>query len=294
MRAMFVMMNVARLSVGMQGLSNSVRAYQQSLEYAKERVQGATVIGDATIIGHPDVRRMLMTQKSTITALRHLLLLNAVNIDLAHHHPDVAVKARAEEMAGLLTPLCKSWGTDAGLEITSTNIQIHGGSGYIEETGAAQFWRDVRISLIYEGTNGVQAADLVARKMPVRMGQSFLEFIAEMQETVPALQAAGEEFSGLAASLERALGTLLKTTGWMLRTGAGGDAASVLAGSVEYQKMWSLVVGAWLLAKGALHEDAPADALGLANFFAAHQLSEVSGLAVSSTAGAGVLTAVAL
>jgi len=286
MRAMFVMMNVARLSVGMQGLSQSVRAYQQSLEYAKDRVQGRTVTGEKTIIGHPDVRRMLMMQKSNITALRYLLMLNAVQIDLAHHHPDEQVRARAEEMAGLLTPLCKSWGTDAGLENTSLNIQIHGGSGYIEETGAAQFWRDIRIALIYEGTNGVQAADLVARKMPVRQGQSFLEFISEMGETVPALTAAGEDFAPLASGLERALGTLGKVTGWMLQTGASGDVASVLAGSEPYQRLWALTVGAWLLAKAALHEDAPADALGVAKFFYAHQLAEVSALAVAATAGA--------
>ena len=286
MRAMFVMMNVARLSVGMQGLAQSVRAYQQSLEYAKERVQGPTVTGEKTIIGHPDVRRMLMMQKSNITALRYLLLLNAVQIDLSHHHPDEAVRTRADEMAGLLTPLCKSWGTDAGLENTSTNIQIHGGSGFIEETGAAQFWRDIRIALIYEGTNGVQAADLVARKMPVRQGQSFLEFIAEMGQTVPALVAAGEDYAGLASGLERAIGTLGKTTGWMLQTGAAGDVASVLAGSEPYQRMWALTVGGWLLAKAALHEDAPADALGVAKFFATHQLAEVRALAIAATAGA--------
>ncbi len=282
MRAMFVMMNVARLSVGMQGLSISVRSHQQSVEYANERVQGRTITGEKTILGHPDVRRMLTTQKATIRALRHLLLLNAVNIDLAHAHPDAAVRERAEEIAGLLTPLCKSWGSELGVENASINIQVHGGMGFIEETGAAQFWRDARISPIYEGTNGVQAADLVARKLPVRDGQSFLEFIAEMNEVVPALRAAGEEYSRLAGELEQGFASLLSTTGWMLKTGAKGDAASVLAGSVPYQRIWELNVGAWLLAKGALAAaaDGRADAaeqLALAEFFATQLLPEGPG-----------------
>jgi len=294
MRAMFVMMNAARLSVGMQGLSQSVRAHQQSLEYARTRVQGRTITGEATIIGHPDVRRMLMTQRATIAGLRHLLLLNAVNIDLAERHPDEAVRARAEEMAGILTPLSKSYGTEMGLENTSINIQMHGGHGYIEETGAAQLWRDVRITLLYEGTNGVQAADLVGRKLGVRQGQSFLEFIAEMRQTLPDLTAAGERTARIAEQLGAALDVLERTTGWMLKTGAAGDAASVLAGSVPYQRIWALNVCAWLLSKAALRDDAPADALGLAEFYAGQLLPEVYAQAPAATAGAAPLTAVEL
>ncbi len=294
MRAMFVMMNAARLSVGMQGLSQSVRAHQQSLEYAKSRVQGRTVTGEPTIIGHPDVRRMLMTQRATIAALRHLLLLNSVHIDLAEQHPDEVVRTRSEEMAGLLTPLCKSYGTEMGLDNASINIQIHGGHGYIEETGASQFWRDVRITLLYEGTNGVQAADLAGRKLAVRDGQSFLEFIAEMREVLPELKAAGESQARIADALAAALGVLEQTTGWMLKTGAAGDAASVLAGSVPYQRIWALNVCAWLLAKAALRDDAPADALALAEFYAAQLLPEVHSQAPAATAGAAQLYAVEL
>ena len=293
MRAMFVMMNVARLSVGMQGLSQSVRAYQQSAAYAKERVQGRTVTGEPTIIGHPDVRRMVATQRATSEALRSLLLLNAVQIDLAHHHPDAAVRERAEELAGLLTPLSKAWGTDVGVESASLNIQVHGGHGYIEETGAGQFWRDARISPIYEGTNGVQAADLVGRKLPVRDGRSCLEFIGEMQALLPELAAAGDRYAGIAGALERHLGTLERTTGWMLRTGAGGDSASVLAGSVPYLRIWALCVGGWLLAKGALRSGS-ADRLALAEFFATQLLPEVDALAAAATAGYATLAAVEL
>jgi len=289
MRAMFVMMNVARLSVGMQGLSQSVRAHQQSVEYAKERVQGRTVTGEATIIGHPDVRRMLMTQRSTIEALRGLLLLNAVQIDLAHHHPDAAVRERAEELAGLLTPISKAWGTDLGVENASIDIQVHGGHGYIEETGAAQFWRDARISPIYEGTNGVQAADLVARKLPVRDGRSFLEFVAELEGILPELRERGH--AALADRLAASLSGLRETTGWMLRTGAEGDAASVLAGSAPYLRMWALNVGAWVLARGALVSDGDAERVALAEFFAAQLLPEAGALAAAATAGFASLAA---
>ena len=289
MRAMFVMMNVARLSVGMQGLSQSVRAHQQSVEYAKERVQGRTVTGEATIIGHPDVRRMLMTQRSTIEALRGLLLLNAVQIDLALHHPDAAVRERAEELAGLLTPISKAWGTDLGVENASIDIQVHGGHGYIEETGAAQFWRDARISPIYEGTNGVQAADLVARKLPVRDGRSFLEFVAELEGILPELRERGH--AALADRLAASLSGLRETTGWMLRTGAEGDAASVLAGSAPYLRMWALNVGAWVLARGALVSDGDAERVALAEFFAAQLLPEAGALAAAATAGFASLAA---
>jgi len=292
MRAMFVMMNVARLSVGMQGLSQSVRAHQHSVEYAKERVQGVTASGEPTIVGHPDVRRMLMTQRATIAALRHLLVLNAVQIDLYHHHPDEAVRARADEVASLLTPISKAWGTDLGIDNTSINIQVHGGSGFIEETGAGQFWRDVRISAIYEGTNGVQAADFVGRKMPLRGGQSFLEFIAEMKDSVRDIRGAGEPFAGLADALDKSFAGLEQVTGWMLQTGASGDTKSVLAGSVPFLKVWALNLGAWLLVKGAIRDDAPADEFALAQFFVSQLLPETKALAAAATAGADQLYAV--
>ena len=185
MRIMFIMMNSARLSVGMQGLAVAERAYQQSLEYAQERRQGLAIGAtgrDSAIIDFPDVRRMLMTQKTYLAALRRVMLLNAVYVDHSTHEPDAAARIRADEIVGLLTPICKAFGTDLGNELTSLALQIHGGMGFIEETGAAQHYRDVRIAAIYEGTNGIQAADLVGRKLGVRGGASFMEFIATMRE----------------------------------------------------------------------------------------------------------------
>ncbi|MCC6855189.1 MAG: acyl-CoA dehydrogenase, partial [Microbacteriaceae bacterium] len=181
MRIMFVMMNVARLSVGMQGVALSERAFQQSLAYAKDRRQGLAIGAtgkDSAIIEFPDVRRMILTQKASIAAIRRLMLLNASYMDIASHHPDAAERTRATEIVGLLTPICKSFGTDIGNELTSIGLQVHGGMGFIEETGAAQHVRDIRIAAIYEGTNGIQAADLVGRKLGVRDGASVMEFIA--------------------------------------------------------------------------------------------------------------------
>jgi 3-(methylthio)propanoyl-CoA dehydrogenase len=292
MRIMFVMMNSARLSVGTQGLAVAERAYQQSLDYAQERVQGRAIGATASspIIDFPDVRRMLMTQKAFIAALRRMMLLNAVNVDISTHHPDAATRARADEIVGLLTPICKSFGTDLGNELTSLALQIHGGMGFIEETGAAQHYRDVRIAAIYEGTNGIQAADLIGRKLPVRDGASVLEFIASMRELDSELAAAGEEFASIRRQLSAQLDTLEQTTTWMLRTGAT-DPNSALGGSTPYMRIWGLVVGGWLMAKSALaarglEADGIAEAqLPLARFYAEQLLPQAAGLVGAATAG---------
>lgn len=292
MRIMFVMMNSARLSVGTQGLAVAERAYQQSLAFAKERIQGRAIgaTQDSPIIDFPDVRRMLMTQKSYIAALRRMMLLNAVHVDISTNHPDAATRARADEIVGLLTPICKAFGTDLGNELTSLALQIHGGMGFIEETGAAQHYRDVRIAAIYEGTNGIQAADLVGRKLGVRGGASFLEFVATMRELDGELAAAGDEFASIRAQLNTGLDVLEQTTGWMLRTGAS-DPNSVLAGSSPYLRIWGLVVGGWLLAKSALAarelngDTVAAAQLPLARFYAEQLLPAASGLVGAATAG---------
>ncbi|MFC5791463.1 acyl-CoA dehydrogenase [Agromyces tardus] len=292
MRIMFVMMNSARLSVGMQGLAVAERAYQQSLEFAKERIQGRAIgaTQDSPIIDFPDVRRMLVTQKAYIAALRRMMLLNAVHVDLSTHHPDAAARARADEIAGLLTPICKSFGTDLGNELTSLALQVHGGMGFIEETGAAQHYRDVRIAAIYEGTNGIQAADLVGRKLGVRGGASFLEFIASMRELDGELAGAGDDFASIRAQLSAGLDVLEQTTRWMLRIGAA-DPNSALAGSSPYLRIWGLVVGGWLLAKSALAardldgDSVAAAQLPLARFYAEQLLPAASGLVGAATAG---------
>lgn len=292
MRIMFVMMNSARLSVGMQGIAVAERAYQQSLDYAQERLQGRAIgaEADSPIIDFPDVRRMLMTQKTYLTAARRLMLLNATYVDRSTNDPDPAVRQRANEIVGLLTPICKSFGTDLGNELTSLALQIHGGMGFIEETGTAQHYRDVRITAIYEGTNGIQAADLVGRKLGVRDGASVMEFLATMREIEPELKAAGGDFDSIREELDRQIGALEKATGWMLRTGRA-DPNAVLAGSVPYQRMWGLCLGGWLMARSALagltiDDAAQAESqLVMARFYAEQLLPGCAGLLGAATAG---------
>ncbi len=293
MRIMFVMMNVARLSVGMQGVALSERAYQQALNYSRERRQGVAIGAtgkDSEIIEFPDVRRMLMTQKASIAAIRRLMMLNASYMDIAGAHPDAATRARAAEIAGLLTPICKSFGTDVGNELTNIALQVHGGMGFIEETGVAQHVRDVRIAAIYEGTNGIQAADLVGRKLPVRDGASVLEFISTMRETLGDLLAAGDDFTAIGTELATQLDVLEKATVWMLRTGVA-DPNSVLSGSSPYLRMWGLCLGGWLLARSALaaagtgNSDLAEEQLVLARFYCGQLLPASAGLLGAATAG---------
>jgi alkylation response protein AidB-like acyl-CoA dehydrogenase len=293
MRIMFVMMNSARLSVGMQGLAVGERAYQQSLAYAQERRQGRAVGAsgrDSAIIEFPDVRRMLLTQKAYLAALRRLMLLNASYVDHSTHDPDPASRTRADEIVGLLTPICKGFGTDLGNELTSLALQIHGGMGFIEETGVAQHYRDVRIAAIYEGTNGIQAADLIVRKLGVRDGASVLEFIATMREIDAELAAAGDEFVSIRAELNQQLDALHAATIWMLKT-APTDPNAALSGSSPYLRMWGLVVCGWLMARSALaaaNTDSPDLAesqLVLARFYAEQLLPQCAGLLPAATAG---------
>ncbi|MEZ5234156.1 MAG: acyl-CoA dehydrogenase [Acidimicrobiia bacterium] len=294
MRIMFVMMNNARLSVGLEGLAIAERAYQQALQYAQDRIQGKAVGSSAKespIVEHADVRRMLLTQKAYIEALRCLILLNAGQIDRSNHHPDEAVRARAAEIVGLLTPICKGFGTDLGVELTSLAVQVHGGMGYVEETGVAQHFRDSRIAPIYEGTNGIQAADLVARKLPVRAGASVQEFIASMRSVDAELAEAGDGFASIRKHLTQQLDTLEEATAWLLANGAA-DPNAALAGSSPYLRVWGLCVGGWLLARSALAAAATGDAalaeskLITARFYAEQLLPQAGGLLPSVTAGA--------
>lgn len=299
MRIMFVMMNSARLSVGMQGLAVGELAYQQSLAYAQERRQGLAIGAtgpDSAIIEFPDVRRMLMTQRASLAALRYVMLLDASYVDRSTHDPDPAVRARANEIVGILTPICKSFGSDLGNELTSLALQIHGGMGYIEETGVAQHVRDVRIAAIYEGTNGIQAADLVGRKLGVRGGASVLEFLATMREVAADLADAGSEFDTIRDELGRQFDALEEATHWMLRTGHT-DPNAVLAGSTPYLRMWGLCAGGWLLARAAVAAPATGDIalaesqLVLARFYAEQLLPQCAGLLGAATAGSSDLFA---
>ena len=193
MRYMFKMMNTARLSVGLEGLALGERSYQQAVAYAAERRQGRApgATGESAIIEHADVRRMLLTMKAHIEALRCLSYLNAECIDLAKAHPDAAVRDQRQELADILTPITKGWGTDVGVELTSLAVQVHGGMGYVEETGVAQHYRDIRIAPIYEGTNGIQAMDLVGRKLGLRGGAAIAGYLDGIAATAAEASARG-------------------------------------------------------------------------------------------------------
>ena len=253
MRYMFTMMNTARLSVGLQGLSLAERAFQMALAYAGERRQGrapgAPAGEQSLIIDHPDVRRMLLTQKACIEALRGILYANAAAMDRAAHDPDEAVRAASDELADILTPVSKGWGTDLGVELTSLALQVFGGMGYIEETGIAQLYRDARIAPIYEGTNGIQAMDLVGRKLPLRAGAAVGDYLGQIQATLDAL-AADEELASIHAALADGLDALRAATDWLLANGLA-DPLDALAGATPYLRLFSLVTGGWLMARQA-------------------------------------------
>ncbi|MHA7304558.1 acyl-CoA dehydrogenase [Arthrobacter sp. TMN-49] len=299
MRIMFVMMNSARLGVGVQGLAVAERAYQQSLTYAQERKQGVAIGAtgsSSAIIEFPDVRRMLLTQRAYLASLRYLMLLDASYVDRSTHDPDPAVRARAAEIVGILTPICKSFGTDLGNELTSLALQIQGGMGFIEETGAAQHVRDVRIAAIYEGTNGIQAADLVGRKLGIRGGASILDFLASMRDIEADLAQAGEDFTSIGQELSKQFDALAEATRWMLRTGAA-DPNAALSGSTPFLRMWGLCTGGWMLARAAVAAAATDDTelahsqLVLARFYAEQLLPQSASLLGAVTAGPGDLFA---
>ena len=304
MRYMFTMMNQARLAVGLEGLAVADRAYQQAIEYALERRQGRrpdTPKGEsATIMEHPDIRRMLMTMKAYIEAMRCLIYLNAKAIDIAHNHPDELERQRGEELTNLLTPLSKGWCTDLGNELTSLGIQIHGGMGFVEETGAAQHYRDIRIAGIYEGTNGIQAIDLVGRKLSMRNGEVVSELLGEIDSTVVELQENG--LGEIGAPLQLANESLRTASHWLLENG-GGSTDAGLAGATPYLRMFGTTVGGWLMAKAALSaknllaEDKDSKEfleakIETATFYAQQILPQVAGLLPSTTSGSDTLFAI--
>ncbi len=251
MRYMFKMMNVARLSVGLEGLALGERAYQQAAAYAAERRQGRPpgAPDGAPIAEHADVRRMLLTIKAHVEALRGLVYVNAESLDLAAAHPDEAVRAARQELADILTPITKGWGTDVGVELTSLALQVHGGMGYVEETGVAQHYRDIRIAPIYEGTNGIQAIDLVGRKLGLRDGAAIRGYLDGIAATADGARAAGGDLAVIGEQLAAAVDTLRSATEWLL---AAGDPDDALAGATPYLRMAGLVTGGWLLARAAI------------------------------------------
>ncbi len=249
MRAMFTMMNDARLGVGQQGLSIAERAYQQALQYAQDRRQGTAPGAErgtqSPIIDHADVRRMLLGMKARIEAMRALTMTNAIAIDFAHTL-DGDEAAHWQAVADLYTPLSKAWCTDLGVELTSTALQVHGGMGYVEETGVAQHWRDARIAPIYEGTNGIQALDLVGRKLGLDDGDFVPAHLASLRSL---LDDDREELASTMAGVARGLDVLEEATDWLVAH--RDDARDVFAAATPYLRLFATAVAGALLAKGA-------------------------------------------
>jgi 3-(methylthio)propanoyl-CoA dehydrogenase len=299
MRYMFTMMNTARLSVGLQGLGLGERAYQRAVAHAKERRQGRAPSAppgeQSPIVELPDVRRTLLTMRAYNEALRCLVYLNAECLDLAAHHPNEAVRQQRAGLADLLTPITKGWGTDLGVEVTSLAIQVFGGPGYIEETGVAQYYRDARIAPIYEGTNGIQAVDLVGRKLPLRAGAVMADFLAGIAATADDARGGGEALAPISARLAEAHAALQATTDW-LQASALSDPEATLAGATPYLRMCGIVTGGWLLARSALAAQRRLDRDGAgtelleqkvvtARFYCDQLLPQAAGLRAAVTAG---------
>jgi 3-(methylsulfanyl)propanoyl-CoA dehydrogenase len=301
--AMFVMMNSARLGIGMQGVAIGERAYQHALAYARDRRQGRSASGGAgmsPILEHPDVQRMLMTMKSLVQAARGICHLTGVAIDRSFHAPTAEERASAGERAALLTPIAKAFSTDIGDEVASIGVQVHGGMGYIEETGAAQFMRDARIAAIYEGTNGIQAIDLVQRKLPLSGGAAVAREIGGIRAVAADVASHGGDGFGATAQRLREAAEALETATAFLRETLARDPDEALAGATPYLRLFALALGGACLAKAGLAaQSAPRQAGGtpplgrvaLARFFAEKLATAAPGLAQTVLSGGAALEA---
>ena len=301
---MFVMMNAARFAVGLEGLALSELAYQKAVAYAKSRVQGRAIEGSAEpvpIIRHPDVRRMLMLMRAQTEAMRALAYTVAAAQDAAAHDADPAERERSAAFVDLLTPVIKGWCTETANEMANLCLQVHGGAGYVEETGVAQLLRDARITTIYEGTTGIQANDLVGRKVARDGGAALLGLMHVMQQTCATLDEHGsEELARIAKPLGRAIDALAQAAEYIVNH-YGSDVRGVMVGSVPFLRLFGLVAGGWMMARAAhaaqLHIDAGRDFEGDATFcpakivsacfYADHVLSTAMGLARTVVNGGG-------
>jgi len=299
---MFTMMNAARLNVGLQGVAIAERAYQQARDFARTRVQGrplgaAPSAETPPIIHHPDVRRMLLWMRAATEAMRALAYYAAAMIDRARRHPEAASRHAAQRRADLLIPVVKAWCTDLGIAVASTGIQVHGGMGYVEETGAAQHLRDARIAPIYEGTNGIQANDLVGRKLARDRGEAAATLIAEMRATAAELgQARSAELAAIARPLQEGLVALETATSFLVEA----EPALAAAGSVPYLQLLGTVCAGWLIARLALAAERRGAANGgdtaflaakraTARFYAEHFLALAAGYLPGVIGGGTVL-----
>jgi len=302
---MFIMMNAARFQVGMQGIAIAERAYQKAAAFAKDRVQSRAVEGSpgpVAIIHHPDVRRLLMFMRANTEAARAIAYVAAGLFDVAHG-ADAEQRKHAQAAYEYLVPIVKGWSTEMSIDVTSAGIQVHGGMGFIEETGAAQFYRDARILTIYEGTTAIQANDLVGRKTARDGGAVAKRFIAQMRGTAAALaDASSEDLRAIRSALGEAVDAYAAVVDYVVKT-FNTDIRSVFAGSVPYLKLAGITHGGWQLARAALAasrglQSADADGTFLrtkvatARFFADHMLTSVPGLARSVVSGASGVLAV--
>ena len=304
---MFIMMNAARYAVGVQGISVADRAYQKATQYARDRVQSRPVDGSikaaAPIIHHPDVRRMLMTMRAYTEGCRAMASVAAAAYDAAHHHPDADTRKQNQAVYEFLVPLVKGYSTEMSLEVTSLGVQVHGGMGFIEETGAAQYYRDAKILTIYEGTTAIQANDLVGRKTARDGGQTPKALAAQMQTTEAALQQLGTaDAKAIAKRLAAGRQALLDVVDFIVHA-AGSNPNAAYAGSVPYLMLAGNVVSGWQLARSylAAHallghgDDAFMQAkMTTARFYADHILSKAPGVRDGIVEGADSVTAMAL
>ena len=302
---MFTMMNHARLGVGVEGVGLAERAYQHALEYARTRVQGREIgqrSGDrVTIIHHPDVKRMLLSMKSRVEAMRALAYTAAAAFDRAQRHPDPSEKRRNQALVDLLTPVVKGWCTEQGVEIASTGMQVHGGMGFVEETGAAQYLRDARITTIYEGTTGIQANDLVGRKIAFEGGKTAAALIADMRALDAPLAALGGDFGVARSNFTSAVESLETATRWVVDTYRGNPNA-VAAVAVPYLELFGAVAGAWVMLRAAVvahgkladprnDRDFLSAKLATSRFYAEHVLPQAKGHADTVTSGSASVLA---
>jgi alkylation response protein AidB-like acyl-CoA dehydrogenase len=301
---MFMMMNHARLGVGIEGMAVSERAYQHALEYAKTRVQGRAIgqrSGDrVTIIHHPDVRRMLMSMRAQSEAMRALAYTASAALDQAKHQTDAAKRRNSQALVDLLTPIVKGWCTEQAVEVASTGIQIHGGMGFVEETGAAQYLRDARITTIYEGTTGIQANDLIGRKVALEKGATAKAVIAAMRATESELTEHAE-LAAMRAPLAAGIRAVEEATDWLVAT-YPKDANAASACAVPYLKLFGIVAGGWQMARAALiaqkqlaAQQGDADfyraKIITAGFYAEHILPQATALGDTVVKGAGSVMA---
>ncbi|WP_310451023.1 acyl-CoA dehydrogenase [Sulfuritalea sp.] len=292
LKYMFVMMNAARFAVGLEGLAIAERAYQHAVSYARDRVQGRAIEGSAAgvaIIKHPDIRRMLMLMRSNVEAMRALAYSVAAAHDAAARHSDADERAQNQAYVDLMIPVVKGWSTETGNEMAYLGVQIHGGMGFIEETGAAQFMRDARITTIYEGTTGIQANDLMGRKIAREGGATVKSVIGMMQQTRSELmQQSGSGFAAIDAALGRGIEALQQATDYIV-VNYGKDVRAVAAGAVPFLRLMGIVSGGWMMARAALVAQgkiAAGDAdpffpakIATAHFYADHVMASAAGLA---------------